>query len=430
MPQDAHAVRPDLIRHTPLSIQPMTTMAPRILAAWLSLMFLALGAVQAAGHTGSDASKILEQLARFTCIAKTNGHTGIAVIHESVGIDPARYEKLVHEGVSRSTPSDQELIEFRKQAHAHLLKGERWRIVRESIDSCIHLVEFADWSTTNVLERPADLHLVTVSNRFDLTSAYDARRRHGWLAAMYQPLISSVLTVEEGSDLEISNLNLGRTLEHDIGLFIMLGLGHTNFPAHSACHPLLYDFSHFKPDPAAIRRSLESGKVSVEPTGTPGLHRIRFHEKDGVDVTVDFAPESSIPVPRVLVGPESRPTRLITREVVRGKPWNLEWKETLWDDAGKQTEFKHRYLLADGPADVPALLNALDDRFRGSKLRSHQDAKGEYVSRMDGRVVSRHRDPRPGSGLTAAHLTIAICVVIAILVTSGLLILRLFRPRP
>lgn len=396
--------------------------------------WVALGAVLALPVLGATPeAQSLQALGSFVQVltsVRTNGQVAIAATHTSVKKDPKYFEELVYKGVSRNNPEDAPLIESRKQVHAGLIEGHEWRIVREHYDRCIHLREDLHWGVTNALESAELLSLGILTNQFSLISAYDAQRRHGWVAAMYQPKISSVLTAEEGSDLDLCDLQFARGIEPDLALFALLALGQTNASPPVLCHPLLYDFSHFKPDPAAIRRSLESGRVNVEPTGTPGLHRIRFHEKDGIDVTIDFAPDASIPVPRILVGPESKPARLITREIVRGKPWSLEWKETLRDDSGKQTEFKHRYLLADGPADVPALLNALDDRFRGSKLRSHQDAKGEYVSRMDGRVVSRHRDPRPGSGLTAAHLTIAVCVVIAILVTTGLLIVRLFRPRP
>lgn len=313
----------------------------------------------------------------------------VAMVNESVEVDRAGFNKKVFGGslgdtITRNTQA----FQTRSNIFAYMLSGSQWKMVREASDRCIHLLDITFHSTTNLSDL-SPTELGRLKEIYCERLAFDPTSRYGYQWAAFGPFQSSVLTSEESSPPGPFYLNLASSIEREIAFTILLALGQTNVASKKLCHPLFYDFSEVEIDLKTAKGALDSKRVALARNSTgPG---VEFILKTPFNVSLRFQYEehSRIPFALIEITEDGIITRRITRNIVKDKPWSLEWFDEQFNAKKDRTSFSKRYILSESVVNVEDLFAAFDATQKKSDVRSHQKRDGSYQGVKNGREYQR-----------------------------------------
>lgn len=333
--------------------------------------------------------RLVGSLIETICITNACNRSIVAMVNKSVKVDPKGFKEEVFGGGSRgSVALDAASIQIRSNIFAFMLSGNQWKMTREVSDHCLQLGDLTFYSTTNLAElSPPELD--RLKEVYWDRSAYDPTSRYGYQTANYGPYQSSVITGAQGSPLASYYLNLARSIEHEITFMILVSLGQTNIVAKKLCNPLIYDFNGLKYDLKAAKTALDSGQLKMAKTANgPGVD-ITLKTPFDTLVRVRYDQKSRLPFGMIEVEENGVTLRRITRNMINGKPWSLEWFDEQFNSNSEQTGFKRIYILSETEVNAEDLFASFDAEQKKSRMKSHKKADGSYTDSVNGLVTER-----------------------------------------
>lgn len=304
--------------------------------------------------------------------------TVVALVNDSVKIDRKGFEKEVFGGgLGGNASKDVASIQIRSNIFAYMLSGNQWTMVRESSDSCVYLLDTKFYSTTNLSEMPP-AELDRLKEIYWERLAFDPTRRYGYKWASYGPYQSSVLTSAEATPPKTFNLKFAGSIEQEMVFMILAALGQTNILSRQICNPLFYDFNGVQYDLKSVQKALDSGRVHISKNPIDPAVRISFEAPFNMVVHLSYHKGSAVPFGRIELQENGVTVRRITRSLIVGKPWSLEWFDEQFDSRKELVRFSKRYILSESAANVEELFAAFDDVQKKSELRSHQNSDGSF----------------------------------------------------
>ena len=119
----------------------------------------------------------------------------------------------------------------------------------------------------------------------------------------------------------------------------------------------------------------------------------------GVDITlktpfdtlvrVRYDQKSRLPFGMIEVEENGVTLRRITRNMITGKPWSLEWFDEQFNSNSKQTGFKRIYILSETEVNAEDLFASFDADQKKSRMKSHKKADRSYMDSVNGLVSER-----------------------------------------
>ena len=102
-----------------------------------------------------------------------------------------------------------------------------------------------------------------------------------------------------------------------------------------------------------------------------------------------YEEHSRIPFALIEITEDGITTRRITRNIVKDKPWSLEWFDEQFNAKKDRTSFSKRYILSESVVNVEDLFAAFDATQKKSDVRSHQKRDGSYQGVKNGKEYQR-----------------------------------------
>lgn len=362
-----------------------------------------------------DAIKTVHSLVEFIVKTETKDKTVTAIVHESVETNHALFEKSVYDGLSRLNPEDSPSILTRSNGLAFLLTGERWRVVRESSDDCVHLLDERDYSITNIIDGKLRLNIPQMSTNFHERFVYDPQARNGYKTARLLPEISSLLTDESGRPRTPLDLRLVSVLEHEISFLVLLALRQTNSHPRTYCNSTLYDFTHIDANSNNIVSAFDQKNVSVSKPVDNSYSVISLIPQPGARVDIEYDANANLKVRRLAFIKDGITRMIITRRAVRGLPWQSEWFDDKYDTNSARLSFVHRYVISEVSESASSILEGLDEQFRKVKIASRKNQAGGYTLSSNGKIVSRYKDSSSSEGFIKNNIGVIVSVSITLL---------------
>jgi hypothetical protein len=311
----------------------------------------------------------------------------VAFINETVDIDQKFFNDQVYSGLSPSKIQDVSEILVRSNLFRYKISGDLWKVVRESSDQCVYLIDDTYYSTTNLTSNNHAFSIENLVGYYHNKYAFDPVARYGYKMGYYTPSLSSSLTASDSKCQEPMNLNLYNRIEHEMAFLFLAALQQTNLSSNPLCNSLLYDFDGLKPNRENIEKAYDEGKLHFLSLDGVSSGEVIIKPGPGFVVKFDFKEGLVAPFRRIEMIQNGKSVRVISRKPIHGQSWFFEWVDEVFDDNSKLLRYSRRYIISESEVNVLKLLEAFDADQKLADLSTHKASDGNYTDKHSGKVV-------------------------------------------
>lgn len=336
-----------------------------------------------------EAVRVAYSMVEFIARPGNYNKSIVAFINETVDVDRKFFDQQVYSGLSPSKTEDVPEILVRSNLFRYKISGNLWKVVRESSDQCVYLMDDTYYSTTNLASNNHIFSIDQLVGYYHNKYAFDPMARYGYKVGYFGPSQSSSITALDGNCQQPMHLNLYNRIEHELAFLILSTLQQTNLSGKSWCNSLLYDFDGLKPSRANIEKAYDEGKLHLLSLDDASRGLIVIKPDPSFVIKFDFKEGMVAPFRRIEIIQNDKLVRVVSRKPIHGQPWFFEWFDEVFDDHGKTAKYDRRYIISESEANVLKLLEAFDAEQKVALLSTHKASDGNYTDKHNGKVVGR-----------------------------------------